>query len=95
MTIAKVTKTISAENTFSDEIAIRGGSKFTVLIFGTWDATVSLMKKYTGDDTWYVRKTYTANTHSILEEPEDGVLYKIGVATGDFTSGDVEVRISQ
>jgi len=83
---------VTAQNTFSTAVALRG--KFNVSASGFGTATVSLQRTFDGS-TWKTRKTYTADVEEVLEEPEAGVQYRIGVATGAYTSGTLLLRISQ
>jgi hypothetical protein len=90
---ALVTKSITAENTFSDSISL--SQKFNVSLSGTWVATVFLQRSFDGGTTWVDVKSWTANTQEAGEEPESGILYRLGVKTGGFTSGTVVCRLSQ
>lgn len=87
------TKTIIAQNTFSDAIPL--GGMFNVSISGTFVATVTLQRSFGGGSTWLDVKAYTVPAEEVGSEPEATVMYRIGVKTGDFTSGTVEVRISR
>lgn len=93
MGLGVVTKSITAENTFSDSISIRG--KFNIGLSGTWVATVFLQRSFDNGSTWLDVKSYTANIQETGDEPESGVIYRVGVKTGGFTSGTVVARISQ
>lgn len=72
-----------------------------VFISGTFTATVGLQYSLDAGATWndlYVngtQKTYTGPTHDTLIDYEPGILYRIGVKTGEFTSGTVNVRLSK
>ena len=63
-------------------------------VSGTWVATVTLQRSFDSGSTWLDVKTWTGNAEEALCDPEVGVQYRIGVATGNYTSGTVEVRIS-
>ena len=91
---AAVSASLTAENTFTDNIAIRGN--FNISISGTWAGTITLYVAYDNSLTpSLVVNTYTANIEDRGFEPESGAVYKIGFATGDYTSGTAVVRISQ
>ena len=94
MTIARQKLSISAQNTFTPAMKIRG--KFNLSLSGTWVATVFVQRAYEdAPTTWFDVQSYTANIEDIGEEAEEGVLYQVGVKTGGYTSGTVVVRISQ
>lgn len=92
MGIMKVTKSITAENTFSDAIAPQGGFNFS--LSGTWVGKVHLQRSFDGT-TWLDIINYTTPTEEIGDEPENGVLYRFGVKTGNYTSGTIVGRISK
>jgi hypothetical protein len=87
------TRSITAENQFTDAAELTG--YFNLSLSGTWEATVTLQRSFDSGSTWYDVDTRTANTEEYGFEPEDGVQYRAGVKTGDFTSGTVVTRISQ
>lgn len=91
---ASVSSSLTAQNTFTDNLTVRGN--FNVSISGTWAGTLTLYRAYDNALTpSLVVNTYTANIEDRGFEPEAGVVYKIGFATGDYTSGTAVVRISQ
>jgi len=87
------TRSIEAENLFTDAAEIVG--YFNVSISGTWIATVTAQRSFDGGSTWYDVATWEANTQEYGYEPEREVQYRIGVKTGEFTSGTILVRMSQ
>lgn len=92
-TVARATASIAAQNTFSSTVAIAG--PFNVSLSGTWVATVHLQRSYDAGVTWMDVASYTANIEDRGNEPETGVLYRVGVKTSNYTSGTVVARISQ
>ena len=93
MTVKIATKSITAENQFSDRAVIRGYFNFS--LSGTWVATVTVQRSFDDGATWLDVKTFVGNTEEYGFEPETGVLYMFGVKTGAFTSGTVVGRLSQ
>lgn len=97
-----VTKSITAENTFSDPAKIVGQASF--VLSGTWAATVNLQRSRNAgstyddvtDETGNVL-TWTKNVTLVINEPtnNDNVIYRFGVKTGAFTSGTVVGEITQ
>jgi len=88
----EVLKSITAQNTFSDEITIQG--YFNVSITGIAGGTVVTVQRQTSVDgtTFTDVDSFTADTETYGYEPE-AVQYKIGVKTGDFGSGTCKVRL--
>ena len=84
---------ITAQNTFTTAVEMTGD--FVVRIRGTWSATVTLQRSDDYGVTFDDVQTYTANKVDPLYEAELGILYRIGVKTGQFTSGTVAVRLSR
>jgi hypothetical protein len=80
----------AAQNTFSDPIRIVGS--FNVSISGTFVATVTVQRS---DDasTWRNVNTFTAPFEGVGNDPILNY-YRIGVATGGYTSGTAVASIN-
>ncbi len=89
--MASVSKTITDQNQFTDPISIVDA--FNLSISGTFDATVTVQRSFSGG-VWHDVDTFTTPTEQYGYDPE-GVLYRAGVKTGEFTSGPAVVRIGQ
>lgn len=85
-----VTKEISAENTWSDPINVKG--RFDLSISGTFSATVTVQRSFDGGSSWAAVDTFTAPIETFGEQPSYST-YRVGVATGDYTSGTVTVSL--
>ena len=85
------TAAISAQNTFSDSVRI--GKYFNVSVSGTFSATVTAQRSY-DNSTWYDVDSWTVPTETVGYEPEF-IWYRVGVKTGGYTSGTVNVRIGR
>lgn len=88
--MANVTASITAQNTFTDKIQVIG--HFNLSISGTWAATVTVQRSWNGTD-WFDVDTFTSNYEGVGFDAEE-VYYRVGVKTGEFTSGTVAVRLS-
>lgn len=88
----EVTKSITAQNTFSDEITVQG--YFNVSVTGIAGGTEVTVQRISGvDGTNYTDvDSFTADTETYGYEPE-ALTYRIGVKTGDFGSGTCKVRL--
>ena len=92
-----VTDNISAANTFTDAIRITGVDSsrvFTIILSGTWSATVTLQRSLDSDTgPWedITTVTWTANTTEGYDDGLDNQIawYRIGVKTAQYTSGTV------
>jgi len=87
------TRSITAENLFTDAAEIVG--HFNISISGTWVGKVTVQRAFDGGSTWLDVATWTANTQEYGFEPERGVHYRAGIKTGEFVSGQADVRLSQ
>lgn len=90
----RVELSASAENTFSSTIEVTGtgtNRAFTIVRSGTWTATVTLQRSLGAPGTWVDVATYTTNATISFNDSLDNQIayYRIGVKTGDFTSGTV------
>jgi len=91
-----VERTITAQNQFTDSIQLKGPFNFSVS--GSFSATVTIQRSFVApEDTpvWQDVSTYTASREDIGISPDERIWWRAGVKTGQFTSGSVDVRISQ
>ncbi len=91
----KVEATLTAENTFSDEFRIKPGTFFNVKAEGTFVGTVTLQWQFDGTGTFEDYASDDKKWAGTFIHDESFVIFRIGFKTGDFTSGSVNVRISQ
>lgn len=89
---ALVTASLTAQNTFSDAGQFKG--HFNVSVSGTNGHTTHLQRSFDGS-TWLDVTSYTADAEDVHFEPETGVVYRIGVKTGNFGTGTLSLRLSQ
>lgn len=93
-----VTASFTAANQFSNSIRVTGvgaARAFSIVITGTFIATVTL--QYSTDNAgWTDRATYTAPTSTSLTDGLDNqiIYYRLGVKTGDYTSGTAVANLS-
>jgi len=79
-----------AADTWSDAIQVVGS--FNLSISGTFSATVTVQRSDDGT-TWRDVDTFTAPSEEVGYDPILNY-YRVGVATGDFTSGTVVASIN-
>ena len=95
-----VTSSISAQNVFTDAIRVVGADTarvFGIIVEGTFVATVTLQFAFSDSGPWNDQgKTYTAPASENLDDGQDGqiIFYRIGVKTGDYTSGTVTCTLN-
>lgn len=95
-----VTKSISAENTFSDAIEVTGvgtSRYFTIAVSGTFTATATLQISTDDGASWAdtAYATAVADTRVYNDSLDNQITkYRIGVKTGAYTSGTVVVSLS-
>lgn len=94
-----VSATVSAQDTWTDPIRVTGidnGRVFSVVITGTWVATVTLQRSVGEPGDWTDVTTYTTNQSTTYDDTLDNqiVYYRLGVKTGGFTSGPVTAQLS-
>lgn len=94
-----VSQSISAQNTFTSSLKVTGsgiGRSITVTIAGTWVALVKLMVS-TDNSTFTAvpGEVWNGNVTGPYLDGLDGQTryYKLGVATGDYTSGTVQASL--
>ena len=87
-----VTKSISAEDTFSDALSLRGD--FSISIGGLSDSTLTVQRSFDGGSNWADVDTFTSayegNGYDAV-----GAQYRAGVKTGDYGSDTVVVSLRE
>ena len=95
-----VSKAISSANDFTTVIRVTGAEsarEFGIIIEGTFSATVTLQFGFTEDGPWNDQGTvWTAPVSTNYLDGQDGqiIYYRIGVKTGDYTSGTATVTLT-
>lgn len=85
-------KSITAQNTFTDAVTLKAGETADISISGTFTATVTVQRKIDGTN-WRDVGTYTSSEETVYTAGGDHEM-RVGVKTGDFTSGTVNVLIN-
>ena len=93
MTVKLITASLTAHNTFSNPAELIG--YFNISISGTWVGRVTAQRSFDSGSTYRDMRTWEKNAEEYGFEPERGVYYRVGVKTGHYTSGTVELRIAQ
>jgi hypothetical protein len=93
----KVTSTLSGENQFSNEIRIAGVTRnFFLTISSIGTNEVTLQKAVGEPSSWTDHDSYTSNqTNLVINDALDNqiIYYRIGIKTGDYTSGSPVVTL--
>ena len=94
-----VSSNITAQNTFTNTIRVTGvdtARSFTVSLTDTWVATATLQRSFDDGASWIDVTDYTTNTTATYDDGLDNqiVLYRIGVKTGNYTSGTVAASLN-
>lgn len=89
-----VSESVAAQNTFTEVLPLSKNDRYTVSVSGTFAATVTVQRSFDDGVTWLDVKTYTAAAE------EDGICaeameMRIGVATGNYTSGTAVCRLGK
>jgi len=92
---------ISSADVFTDPIRISGTSAnervFGLFITGTWVGTVTLQRSLATPDNWTDVATYTINQPGTTFNdglPNQIAYYRIGIKTGNYTSGTANVALN-
>lgn len=93
-----VSISVTAENQWSDPVQVTGvgtSRDITVVRSGTWSATVTLQRSVGDIGNWTDVTTYTTNATVSYNDTLDNqiIYYRIGVDTGDFTSGTADLSM--
>jgi len=98
-TRASVTASVTAQNSFTDPLPLSAGDKASVSVSGTFNTLVTLQRRF-GAGAWADIPNpdgsfgFAGPTQQTYEADESCEL-RLGVKTGDFTSGTVECRLGK
>ena len=84
---------ITNEDVFSDSLALH--AHFNLSLSGTWGGIVTIQRSFDNGVIWRDVGTFTSNTEEYGFEPGHNVLYKIGIKAGQFTFGQVDIRMGK
>lgn len=86
-------KSVTAENVFTDILPVRTKLRVSVSVSGTFVATVTLQRRLDGAN-WRDVESWSSEieTTYVVDEPSE---LRLGVKTGDFTSGTAVCRIGK
>jgi hypothetical protein len=87
-----VSRTVTAENQFTNTIHVHDDESVAIFVSGTFSANVVLQQRI--DTRWDTIKTYTEGNAERFTSAV-GCDLRIGVATGGFTSGAAFVEIAK
>jgi len=95
----QVISNVTAEDEFTDPIRVTGVADsriFEIVRLGTWVATVTLQRSVDEIGSWTDVTTYTTNATINYDDGLDNqiIYYRIGVKSGEFTSGTVSLTLT-
>lgn len=96
-----VSQTVTAQNMYTDSIAPHDNEKsqrcghLTLSISGTWTGTVVLQRSFDNGDTWITLASYTTNQDISINDKTTDILYRAGCATGNYTSGTINIILAK
>lgn len=90
--VGQVTASLTAQNTFTDPLEIRGDADLSAS--GITDSTVTVQRSFDGT-IWKDVEQFTADFEKMVTGSEQGVAYRIGIKTGDYGSDTVVCEISK
>ena len=94
MALIESTAAITAQNTFSTFRKFKAGT-FDLSIEGTFVGTVTLQKRDGSGGTIRDAIAFTGPVEQVVEVGSFETEWRIGIKTGDFTSGTANVGLRQ
>lgn len=88
--MASVTASISAQDTWTSALEIKGS--FDLSISGTFSGTVTVQRSFDGGSSWAAVDTFSGPIETYGVQPHFAN-YRVGIATGDYTSGTAVVSL--
>lgn len=90
----RATATLSAQNTFTDLITVRGAKQVDFSLSGVNGHTVTVQRRRAGSSTWLDVEDFTTNTEQVFKNSGGVWEMRAGVKTGNFGTGNVTLDIS-
>jgi len=91
------TKSIASDNTFTDAIdPLSGFLAISVSGFSdspAFSGTITLQRSFDDGLTWKDIENYTADEETMIDAPVAGIFYRLGIKTGNYTSGTANVGL--
>lgn len=91
---ARSTKSLVAQNTFTDAIFIRHDNKATITVAGTYAGTITAQVSIDGGETWIDVDDVTADEEGRWELSGGGDQWRAGFKTSGYGSGTAVVTVS-
>lgn len=93
-----VTAALGGANQFSSYIVVTGvstGRSFSLIITGTFSATLTLQYSVGVAGSWIDKSTYTTATSTSINDGYDNqiIYYRIGIKAGDYVSGTANIQL--
>lgn len=93
-----VTIDVTAENQWSNHIRVVGvgaDRDFRITVTGSWSGTVTVQRSIGVPGSWTKYRAYTSNHDATSNDDLDNavIYYRIGMDTGDYTSGTAECQL--
>ena len=90
---AKATATITAQNTFTAWVGLRGNGD--VSVSGISDSTVTVQRSFDGGSTVKDIESFTSDFERTVDASEQGAVYRVGVKTGNYGTDTILAEVSQ
>jgi hypothetical protein len=86
---------ITGANSFTEATVFDPRRPFNASVSGTFSATVALQRSFDAGVTWLSVWTTTTAAEIMVDTIEEDIQWRLGVRTGDYTSGTIVARVSQ
>ena len=90
---AKATATITAQNSFTAWVQLRGNGDISVS--GISGSTVTVQRSFDGGTTAKDIEAFTTDFERTVDASEQGAVYRVGVKTGEYGTDTILAEISQ
>lgn len=90
-------KVLTGENQFTDPFTVVGDYNFSLVIPaapGSFVGTVSLERKFAATDEWGLVATFAGAFEGVDYQPV-AAIYRFGIYTGAYTSGEIKGRLDK
>ena len=98
ITVPSATAQATAQNSFTTPsyfMSYEWRNMIDLSVSNTFVGTVTLQRSFDDGTNWLDVESYTEPIEKIIENPSQSVKWRVGVKTGDFTSGTIDLRLSQ
>ena len=86
---------INIDDSWTDSVEADRNESIFIELGGVWEGTVTLQRSANDGATWEDVYVYKDNINTTHTEYEDDIIYRLGIKSGDYTSGTASLTLGK